>query len=827
MGEAYIASRSGHSHCAGSASVTRGLVRQFLLFSPRQPAQRRQRQESTDTIRRLAPLSEQEERECPFRSRGRKQFAVGIVDESKMDEELKVLRRFVAQNPLNAYNRRSAIRQGGGRIVGTDSLREAVSMFQPERQRLTFAFAGCVMLVCNLLVANMSGQTASPAVAGDYAGVLGPLHLVLHLQRDTAGKLSGSLDSLDQGALGIPCADFVLSGAQFSFNVPAVSGAYSGTVSADGKTITGTWDQGKPMPLVLTQTAAQTKAEPAFVAAVKPSPVDGDWKGALDTPGGQLPTVIHVKSDRSGKEYVAFDSLSQNAFGLTGDNATLKGDQFSFDLPIVHGHYEGKLSADGKTITGTWNQGKPLPLNFTRFVAAERPSLADGDWAGVLQTKYGALHAAIHVTSDKGGKEYLSLDSPDQDVKNLEGADAVLIGRSFSFKVPQLQGEYVGTVTEDGNAIEGTWRQQGSSIPLRFKKTPNDTPVPIAPTTAQAAPLTLPELKAKLDAELKPLVENPALAGASGIGVAIGVFERGEQRVLTYGVAKEDSLFEIGSITKTFTGLILSEMVVEKKVSLDTPVRELLPPETVAKSAGPEITLLSLATHHSGMARMPDNFHPADPANPYADYTEKDLYQYIAKTGLALTPDAKFKYSNLGMGLLGDALAHKAGEKYSDLLKQDVLEPLHMEHTFIVLPPAEQGNFLPPHDGMDKPIHSWDSDAMAPAGGIRSDVRDMLKYMAAQLHPPTGTVAQAVELEHELRADMDGAKIAINWMFDPRDANYDHGGGTGGFTSYAFFNTKDDVAGVVLVNRSSGLAESLGSQIAELLEGLPVHPIRR
>jgi CubicO group peptidase (beta-lactamase class C family) len=102
--------------------------------------------------------------------------------------------------------------------------------------------------------------------------------------------------------------------------------------------------------------------------------------------------------------------------------------------------------------------------------------------------------------------------------------------------------------------------------------------------------------------------------------VAIGVFERGEQRVLTYGVAKEDSLFEIGSVTKTFTGLILSEMVVDKKVSLDTPVRELLPPGTGAKPAGPEITLLSLATHHSGMARMPDNFHPADPANPYAEH---------------------------------------------------------------------------------------------------------------------------------------------------------------------------------------------------------------
>ena len=119
----------------------------------------------------------------------------------------------------------------------------------------------------------------------------------------------------------------------------------------------------------------------AFVAAGKPSAVDGDWSGAIDTSAGPLPAVIHVKSDRAGKEYVAFDSPKQNAFGLTGNNATLNGDEFSFDLPIVHGHYNGKLSPDGNTITGTWNQGTPLPLNLTRTVmpvATEKPLVAIG-----------------------------------------------------------------------------------------------------------------------------------------------------------------------------------------------------------------------------------------------------------------------------------------------------------------------------------------------------------------------------------------------------------------------------------------------------------------
>jgi CubicO group peptidase (beta-lactamase class C family) len=267
-------------------------------------------------------------------------------------------------------------------------------------------------------------------------------------------------------------------------------------------------------------------------------------------------------------------------------------------------------------------------------------------------------------------------------------------------------------------------------------------------------------------------------------------------------------------------------MVVDGKVTLTTPVRELLPTGTVSKPDGPEITLISLATHHSGMERMPDNFHPADPQNPYADYTDKNLYEFIAKRGLALKPNAQFEYSNVGMGLLGEALANKAGEKYIDLLKQDVLEPLHMNHTFILLPPEEQKNFLPGHDVSGNPVHAWDLDSMAPAGGIRSDAEDMLKYVEAQLHPPTEELTKALALQHELRDEAGEGKIAINWMYQPAGANYNHGGATGGFTSFAFFNTQHELAGIVLVNKSGSMADSLGMRIAELLEGQPAYPIR-
>ncbi len=137
----------------------------------------------------------------------------------------------------------------------------------------------------------------------------------------------------------------------------------------------------------------------------------------------------------------------------------------------------------------------------------------------------------------------------------------------------------------------------------------------------------------------------------------IGVVHHGARQIFVYGDTKENSIFEIGSITKTFTGLIFARMVEQGKVKLDEPVRELLPKGTVAKPDGLEITLVDLATQHSGLPRLPDNMHPADIKDPYADYGPANLYQFIAKQGVSRPANAGFGYSNLGVGLLGQALA--------------------------------------------------------------------------------------------------------------------------------------------------------------------------
>jgi CubicO group peptidase (beta-lactamase class C family) len=135
-------------------------------------------------------------------------------------------------------------------------------------------------------------------------------------------------------------------------------------------------------------------------------------------------------------------------------------------------------------------------------------------------------------------------------------------------------------------------------------------------------------------------------------------------------------------------------------------VRELLPPGTVAKPTGDEITLLDLATQHSGLPRMPGNFRPVDPTNPYVDYSAANLYAFLARQTVAKPAQTQFLYSNLGFGMLGQALSNRAGASYPFLLAQEVTGPLGLIDTAVSLSPAQQTRFIPGHDHDHHPAHA-------------------------------------------------------------------------------------------------------------------------
>ena len=472
-----------------------------------------------------------------------------------------------------------------------------------------------------------------------------------------------------------------------------------------------------------------------------------------------------------------------------------------------------------------------LLLLSCTFAAAEKPSPVDGIWLGTIHAGGTALRVQVHVRSDSAGKESWSLDSLDQGAMEIPCDNVQFQGDRFSFAVPAVNGHWSGTLSENGNELDGTWTQ-GSDLPLKFlRQTVALTPKPQPPTKYDDALAAVPvgELKAVLDRDLAAALKDGLLAQGTGVGVVVGVTQHGTRRTLVYGPVSENSIFEIGSISKTFTGLIFARMVAENKVKLDEPVRELLPPATVAKPEGAEITLLDLATQHSGLPRMPDNFHPSNPRDPYADYHAANLYEFIAKHGVSKPAKTEFIYSNLGVGLLGQALVNRAALAYPELLKAEITGPLSMNDTVVNLSAAQEKRFAQGHSAPRQEAHAWSLDALAGAGAIRSTASDMLTYLEAQLHPNAAhpaALAAALEMSHELRADAGpNLKIGLAWLFDTATGNYWHNGATGGFSSYAFFNPKDDYAAIVLCNstidKTGSFADRLGEHVAERLSARP------
>ena len=576
-----------------------------------------------------------------------------------------------------------------------------------------------------------------------------------------------------------------------------------------------------------------TLLAPACLHAQQPVPT-GDFTGGLDTGSGTLHLTLHLSPGAC-----TLDSTDQGALGIAC-TAKADGTKLAVDVPAVQGGYTATISANGLTLTGTWSQGgNSLPLTMRKITESLPPpppagsNTLAGIWLGTLTTPGGKLRVQLHFSKSEdpsaGTTWTCTADSPDQGVMGF-ACKLTSATNPVAFEVPAVHASFTGTLT--GDTLTGTFTQ-GAPLPLTFTRQAVALQAAVAPPQPPdpaLPPVSVDKLKAVLDRDLAAAIKSGALADGNA-GITIGVVQHGVRRIFTYGIAKPDSVFEIGSITKTFTATILAQMVEQHTVRLDEPVRDLLPPNTVAKPANAEITLLDLSDQHSGLPRMPDNFHPADPANPYADYDPKLLYAFIAAHGLALPANAPFGYSNLGVGLLGQALANRAAKPYPELLREQVLVPLSMADTTIALTSALRPRLIQGYDDRFHPAHAWDLDALNGAGGIRSTAADMLTYLEAQLHPdklspttPAGkTLPAAIALTHVLHAEVDpGEHIALNWFHIDSTGSFWHNGGTGGYSSFALFNPALDFAIIVLSNSGPGphsITDKLGGHIAERLTG--------
>ena len=313
------------------------------------------------------------------------------------------------------------------------------------------------------------------------------------------------------------------------------------------------------------------------------------------------------------------------------------------------------------------------------------------------------------------------------------------------------------------------------------------------------------------------------IESGSSVGIVVGIVNVAGQEFFSHGMrtlrtarpVDENSIYEIGSITKVFTGILLADMVVRGELTLEAPVRDFLPERvTVPSWDGEQITLLDLTTHTSALPRLPDNMSPGDPANPYADYTVRQLYRFLSRHSLRRAIGAEYEYSNVAVGLLGHALARSAGMSYEDLVVSRIAEELGMESTRIALTRPMRARLARGHsDGVQ--VGNWDIPTLAGAGALRSTGADMLRFISANLGFVPTRLSNAMQMSHRARPNVVGP-VGLGWHIIERDGSHIvwHNGSTGGYRTFAGFDPEKRL-GVVVLSNSRQSVDDIGLHILD------------
>lgn len=294
--------------------------------------------------------------------------------------------------------------------------------------------------------------------------------------------------------------------------------------------------------------------------------------------------------------------------------------------------------------------------------------------------------------------------------------------------------------------------------------------------------------------------------------IAAAVVSADESKLMTFGNAKADSLFEIGSITKTLTGLLLAKSVADGALKVD----DTIPTEYQKESS--LITFKGLTTHTSGIigGNFPGYVSPIEQA-PYAGITIPLFKKLYAETALGYAPGEQWVYSNIASGLLGLVLSERAQMTYEDLVQSTILSQLQMNDSYFKIPESSQNRFLQGHLRLGdeiEPYAHWDlfENGINPAGGLRSTIKDMMKYARAQLNPSSTSLKSAIELSHQPLFTIPDRmmEIGMNWILIPGKEQVWHNGSTIGFNSILIISKKKNLAVIALSNTGVYKQEASG-----------------
>lgn len=328
----------------------------------------------------------------------------------------------------------------------------------------------------------------------------------------------------------------------------------------------------------------------------------------------------------------------------------------------------------------------------------------------------------------------------------------------------------------------------------------------------------------------RPLIENRVVDGLS-----VGYIEGEHFGIVHLGSsngAKQKAnyltVYEIGSVSKVFTGLLLADAVIRGEINLYGAA-------DVANSAGirlpardgRSIQWIDLSTHRAGLPRLPGNLPLTDLVNPYRDYDSRMAATFLNQYELPRPPGKSQEYSNLGASVLGYLLAEKAGKSYEQLLQGRIAEPLRMTDCTVSLSSDQRKRLAAPHDKFGSDTSLWTFSDLPGAGGIHATMRDMMRFAKAQLTPPSGTLGDAIELAWKQHSEADGSGPAtgLGWMIAGDGQTRWHNGQTGGSTSALFINRKLNCAVIVLCNTSiPSEIDQLAMQLVMKAAGQEVKP---
>lgn len=336
-------------------------------------------------------------------------------------------------------------------------------------------------------------------------------------------------------------------------------------------------------------------------------------------------------------------------------------------------------------------------------------------------------------------------------------------------------------------------------------------------------------LLTELDKTVESIVQ-PFMFQSKTVGLSIGVIKEGKTYFYNYGETKKGNgkipaaknLYEIGSVTKTFTGLLLAKAVTENKIKLTDPVNKFLPKNIpVIRYGNDTLKIVQLANHTSGLPPLPDNFDTTDLTNPYKNYDENKLLQYLSHAALSRKPGEKFEYCNLAVGLLGYILQQVNKMPFEKMVTNFISSKAGMTDTRQFLLKKDSALFVQGYNENFLPQSQWDFKALTAAGSLRSNADDMLKYAALQFSSASADAVfkKQIDLSHQPTFDAGQQKLALNWFI--QDWGWGpilfHGGATGGYRTLLGINTKKNTAVIVLSNTAVS-ADEVGVKILGYLD---------